>query len=60
VSRFYVLLSFFNGLPPNNTTDRTKEWSREDDVEESPTNAFGHINFENVDNSTLESAKVCY
>lgn len=49
------------GLPPVITTmATTREWSRIDDVQEFPTNAFGDIKFENEYNSTLKPAKVCY
>lgn len=46
------------GLPPVRTTmATTREWSRIDDVQEFPTNAFGDIKFENEYNSTLKPAK---
>ena len=66
---FYVL--FAAGLPPVRTSKSSKnmkidhclvtteEWSMKNDVKEFPTNAFGHIKFENVYNSTLKPAKVC-
>ena len=36
----------------------TKDWSRNDDVKEFPTNGFGHIKFSNAYNSALKPAKV--
>lgn len=56
------------GLPPVRTNKSsknmkidhlltTKEWSMKNDVKEFPTNAFGHIKFANVYNSTLKPAK---
>ena len=65
---FYFL--FAAGLPPVRTSKSsknikidhlltTKEWSMKNDVKEFPTNAFGHIKFANVYNSTLKPAKVC-
>ena len=38
----------------------SRGWSMKDDVKEFSTNAFGHIQFTNVDNSTLKPAKVCH